>query len=82
MSDLHHKLNKIVFNSRELFKKTAEYRLKVEILKNEISWKYQPSIKNEGNLIKKLFLVLKKRKEIKKAINKLTALDKMYLAVK
>ena len=74
-------MSKIMFQSREMQRATPEYRQKVENIKNKLNKKYQLLLQNESNLVKKWFLILKKRNEIKRAIDDLTSYHKMYLAV-
>lgn len=70
---------RIISTGRQSFKRSAEYRRQVESIRNEISSKYLDLESNEKNSFKKLILLIKKRYEIRKAINKLTSLDKMFL---
>lgn len=71
-------VNSISTASRNNYKRTEEYRQKVETIKNQTGIKYQDLIANEKSLLRKLILRIQKRSEIKKAIDDLTSLDKMY----
>ncbi|KAA5543297.1 hypothetical protein [Adhaeribacter rhizoryzae] len=82
MKTLNNQTSKVIFNSREIVKTTPEYQQKVGIIRDKINLKYQVVIKNERNPIKKFFLIIKKKIELKRAIEQLTSLDKMYLTVK
>ena len=69
----------IISTGRQSYKLTDEYRKQVESIRNEITLRYQDLERCEKNSVKKLMLLIKKRFEIRKAINKLNSPDKMYL---
>jgi hypothetical protein len=71
----------IVSSGRRNIKLTEDYKKKVEQIQCAIESKYSDLIKNETNFFKKTLLRLNKRLESKKAINKLTSLDNLYLKV-
>lgn len=71
-------VNSISTASRNSYKRTEEYRQKVELIKNQTGIKYQELEANEKSPLRKLILRIQKRSEIKKAIEDLTSLDKMY----
>jgi hypothetical protein len=79
------KFNKIsenlVSSGRRNVKMTEEYKKQVEQIQSVIESKYSDLIKNETNFIKKTLLIFNKKLDSKKAINKLTSLDNMYLKV-
>ena len=71
----------LVSTGRRNVKMTEEYKKQVEQIQSMIESKYSDLIKNETNFFKKTILRLNKRLESKKAINKLTSLDNLYLKV-
>ena len=79
MKGLDKILDRIISTGRESFKLTDEYRKQVESKRNEITLRYQDLVRSEKNSVKKLMLLIKKRIEIRKAINKLISPDKMYV---
>jgi hypothetical protein len=71
----------LVSSGRRNVKMTEEYKKQVEQIQSVIESKYSGLIKNETNFFKKTLLRFSKRLESKKAINKLTSLDNLYLKV-
>lgn len=71
--------DKIVSTGRQNIEKTEDYKKQTDVIRHEIELKYSELVKKENDIFKKTILILKKRLEIKKAINKLTSFDKMYL---
>ena len=69
----------IISSGRQTYILTDEYRNQVELIRNKLDLKYSPLVRNEKNGFKKLIVLLNKRIEMRRTINKLTSLDKMYL---
>jgi hypothetical protein len=68
----------IIANSRNLLKSHPEYKKKVMYIKNETYLKYSLKIKDENNIVKKLYLIVIRYWEIRKQIKKLTSFDKLF----
>lgn len=70
--------NKIISSSRQKIKASLAYKEKVTNIKKTIRLKYHDLIKNENNVFKKILIIIKKKVEIRKEIDNLTSLDKLY----
>jgi hypothetical protein len=75
--DIHS--DSIISTGRHTYKITDEYRHQVELMRNEIDLKYAGLMRNEKNAFKKLIVLLNKSFEMRRTINRLTSLDKMYI---
>ena len=70
--------NKIISSSRQKIKASLAYKENVTNIKKTIRLKYHDLIKNENNVFKKILIIIKKKFEIRKEIDNLTSLDKLY----
>ena len=70
--------NKIISSSRQKIKASLAYKENVTNIKKTIRFKYHDLIKNENNVFKKILIIIKKKVEIRKEIDNLTSLDKLY----
>ena len=70
--------NKIISSSRQKIKASLAYKENVTNIKKTIRLKYHDLIKNENNVFKKILIIIKKKVEIRKEIDNLTSLDKLY----
>ena len=70
--------NKIISSSRQKIKASLAYKENVTNIKKTIRLKYHDLIKNENNTFKKILIIIKKKVEIRKEIDNLTSLDKLY----
>jgi hypothetical protein len=70
---------RIISTSRQKIKALHGYLRKVDSIKKVTDHKYQLLMKDEKNRIKRMILRIKKVIEIRREMDKLTSLDKMYL---
>jgi fructose-1,6-bisphosphatase len=74
-------LNQIIADGPQVIEHTKEYKQKVKNLQTEITSKYEQMLRKEKNLFKRVLLRLRKREEIRRAIQELTSPGKLYVSI-
>ena len=63
---------------RDEWEETGEYRDKVNKIIREVTDKYSPALSNEPNWIKRIFIKLRLRNEIRKKIDELSSTKNLH----
>ena len=69
----------LIEGARERLEATNEFQSKVEEIKRDVRDKYSPTISNEKNWTKRIFIVIKREIEIRRSIAELSSLKNLHV---